>query len=64
MNSWLTSWYATRCLHAQRGLFGFTQPREACPIIEADLVDMLDMKQNFWVFCCKYIAQLSVGLGN
>lgn len=59
MDAWLTSWYATRCLHAQRGLFGFTQPRESCPIVEANLVDKYP---NFWIFCCKYVAQLSVGL--
>ncbi|KAI6239455.1 hypothetical protein M3Y99_00580500 [Aphelenchoides fujianensis] len=59
MDAWLTSWYATRCLHAQRGTFGFTQPREMCPIDEAEAVGA---QPNFWFFCCKYVAQLSVGL--
>lgn len=34
MESWLSSWYSTRCLHAQRSAFGFTQPRELCPIFQ------------------------------
>ncbi|KAE9552248.1 hypothetical protein FO519_004526 [Halicephalobus sp. NKZ332] len=35
LESWLTTWYSTRCLHAQRASFGFTQPRELCPLVAA-----------------------------
>lgn len=59
MDTWLTSWYTTRCLHLQRGPFGFTQPRELCPINEAALNNQLP---DLWLFCGKYVAQLSVGV--
>lgn len=34
LESWLSLWYSTRCLHAQRSAFGFTQAREFCPIYQ------------------------------
>ncbi|CAD5210879.1 unnamed protein product [Bursaphelenchus xylophilus] len=59
MDSWLTSWYGTRCLHLQRGSFGFTQPRELCPINQAALTNE---SPDLLMFCGKYVAQLSVGV--
>jgi frizzled protein 1/7 len=35
LEEWLTSWYSTRCLHAKRASFGFTQSRETCPLISS-----------------------------
>ncbi|CAD5207512.1 unnamed protein product [Bursaphelenchus okinawaensis] len=59
MDSWLTSWYGTRCLHLQRGKFGFTQQRELCPINQAALTNE---SPDWLMFCGKYVAQLSVGV--
>lgn len=59
MDSWLTSWYSTRCLHAQRSAFGFTQPRNCCPILEAREVNDSPEPALFFI---KYLSYFTVGI--
>lgn len=59
MDSWLTSWYSTKCLHAQRSAFGFTQTRDTCPILEARNVHNTPKAALFFI---KYVSYFTVGI--
>uniref|UniRef100_A0A183BIC6 Frizzled-4 n=1 Tax=Globodera pallida TaxID=36090 RepID=A0A183BIC6_GLOPA len=56
---WITSWYSTRCLHAQRSAFGFTHPRAQCPI--GDGVQ-LSRHPDPLLFFLKYLSNFSTGI--
>nr|CAD2187715.1 unnamed protein product [Meloidogyne enterolobii] len=59
MEAWLTNWYSTRCLHAQRAVFGFTQQRDYCPI--TDQIE-LENQPGPLLFFLKYLANFTVGI--
>ncbi|KAI3413765.1 hypothetical protein GPALN_011246 [Globodera pallida] len=56
---WISSWYSTRCLHAQRSAFGFTHPRAQCPI--GDGVQ-LSRHPDPLLFFLKYLSNFSTGI--
>ncbi|KAL3085018.1 hypothetical protein niasHS_010087 [Heterodera schachtii] len=56
---WLTNWYSTRCLHAQRSAFGFTHPRAQCPV--GDDVQ-LSRQPDPVLFFLKYLSHFSIGI--
>uniref|UniRef100_A0A915D9U2 G-protein coupled receptors family 2 profile 2 domain-containing protein n=1 Tax=Ditylenchus dipsaci TaxID=166011 RepID=A0A915D9U2_9BILA len=59
MENWLTTWYSTRCLHAQRGAFGFTLSREFCPIDDGTMVHETPEAVIFFI---KYLCYFTVGV--
>lgn len=59
MDNWLTNLYSTRCLHAQRGAFGFTQARELCPIADRAIVSSTPEAALFFA---KYLCLFTVGI--
>ncbi|KAF7633829.1 hypothetical protein Mgra_00006798 [Meloidogyne graminicola] len=59
MEKWLTNWYSTRCLHAQRAVFGFTQQRDYCPI--EDGIGLENQPAPI-LFFLKYLANFTVGI--
>lgn len=75
MENWLNLWYSTRCLHAQRSAFGFTQSRELCPIFQ-DATVIPSVKSinhsNFYyqgqgqpepiLFFVKYLSYFTAGI--
>ncbi|KAI1702861.1 frizzled/Smoothened family membrane region domain-containing protein [Ditylenchus destructor] len=62
MESWLTTWYSTRCLHAQRGAFGFTQSREFCPIDDGHMLVKVHETPEPVLFFVKYLCHFTVGI--
>ncbi|KAI1710207.1 frizzled/Smoothened family membrane region domain-containing protein [Ditylenchus destructor] len=62
MESWLTTWYSTRCLHAQRGAFGFTQSREFCPIDDGHMLVRVHETPEPVLFFVKYLCHFTVGI--
>lgn len=56
-----TSWYVTRCLHAQRSTFGFTLSRSHCPVSgDEALLDRATPDPTF--FFLKYLAHFTIGI--